>query len=391
MGKEKRLTEKEPCVSAKGQKRLLFYAQIFHDLSDYYGEKQEIECYDSRTSLWQDEAARTQNKMMEGQLKSISRILANIAEEAYYPAAGYEKCQKRLFRKLTENDLEVDEINISFHQSTRLQVEICCHAKDDDYFSTRELAQYVSSIVHKTLIPDSDCPAYIHHKKECIMLREELLFQYYIGKATATKEGEVVSGDCFFYSDYADGRSLLALADGMGSGECAGEDAAYVLELLDKFLEAGLSPKGAMRQVNDILCMRCHKLRTVSVDLAVIDLFTGKLILQKSGASPLFVKNGNHVDKIARESLPLGILPGSYGEDAQVMLSGGEQLIFVSDGVLEALGDESGDLLSSALTKRKERDPKKLAAEILTMATMTSGGHILDDMTVVVVNVCKQV
>lgn len=390
MNKDTVTKSREPYLSIRGQKRLLFYAQILEELSDYYSEEKTISSGKDRKRIWQENLSNEQSKIMEGQLRSLSHLLENMADESIEPVEGYEKYIKKLMRKLTENDLIVEDIRVSRQNYARIKMEICCMAKEGDYFSTNELAEFVSSIIHKPLVPDVDNPAYIHHKKECIVLREELYYQYYVGKAQAVKEGEQVSGDYFIYSDYADGRSLLALADGMGSGEVAGEDAAFTLELLDKLLEAGMTLKDATCQVNDILCMRCRKLRTVSVDCMLLDLYSGEATIRKSGAAPLFVIRRDKVERKVIEALPLGIIPGSFGESAQFYVSDQDQIVLVSDGILEALGDESGEKLTEALAKMHDSEPKSLAAKILTMATMASSGRIADDMTVIVVNICER-
>ena len=52
-------------------------------------------------------------------------------------------------------------------------------------------------------------------------------------------------------------RMLLAISDGMGSGDAAREESALALKLLFSFLDAGISLPLALETLNQQLLMRC--------------------------------------------------------------------------------------------------------------------------------------
>jgi hypothetical protein len=73
---------------------------------------------------------------------------------------------------------------------------------------------------------------------------------------TAPRPGRETSGDSCLVRELGDGRLLLALSDGMGSGPRAALQSATAVTLLERLLQAAFPPETAVRMVNATLLLR---------------------------------------------------------------------------------------------------------------------------------------
>jgi stage II sporulation protein E len=199
-----------------------------------------------------------------------------------------------------------------------------------------------------------------------------------IGVASHKKQGEAVSGDYGTWFKTADG-----LSDGMGSGREAGESAAKLVCLLERFLRAGIDPASALSTINSTLVMRgaegCEAL--VTVDLCVCSLKTGQTRFFKNGASPSYIKRGSGISRVVGQGWPIGIglTPGPGSGVTSVKLEAGDMVVLTSDGVCGTGDDE---WLERFLEGSEGLRPKELAGRILEQAVLQSGRG--DDMMVMV-------
>ena len=73
------------------------------------------------------------------------------------------------------------------------------------------------------------------------------------GVAKAVKETEKISGDNYAFFTTGTGNQTAILSDGMGSGDKACADSTMVVELMEKFLEAGFQTETAVQMINSSL------------------------------------------------------------------------------------------------------------------------------------------
>ena len=205
-----------------------------------------------------------------------------------------------------------------------------------------------------------------------------------VGIAAMKKKGEKVSGDRGTYFKTDAGVLCVILSDGMGCGPEAAKESQEVIDILEKFLRAGIDPAVAMKTLNSVMLLKCgDNWGFATVDLMCVDLFTGETCFYKYGAAPSYVMNGKSIRRIKCETFAPG-LSGSAGTAPDVVrmrLKPGSTAIIASDGVV---GDDDDawlrDLLGSAGT-----DMKKLAKDTLREAEKNCGS--CDDMTVLAIRV----
>ena len=87
-------------------------------------------------------------------------------------------------------------------------------------------------------------------------------------------------------------------------------------------------------------------------------------------------------------TLPLGIFQNQESETVSRELIENDYIIMVTDGVTDALAAGGyEDMLCSYLEDMEESNPGEMARRILQLALRLGGGHVMDDMTVVVLGV----
>jgi serine phosphatase RsbU (regulator of sigma subunit) len=186
-----------------------------------------------------------------------------------------------------------------------------------------------------------------------------------------------VGGD--FFQQIADGEGGMLLVVGDVSGK--GLPAAMLVSVLVGIIRAeaahGTDPAALLRSLNDHLMSRSHSGFTTC--LAAHISADGQLRVANAGHLPPYL-NGEEIG--VPGSLPLGILAGQRYETTFIKMSPGDQLTFVSDGVVEAQTlskSNHGELFGFDRTRDLSRQPAASIAE----AAHAFGQ--MDDITVVTV------
>ncbi len=157
-------------------------------------------------------------------------------------------------------------------------------------------------------------------------------FQPEIAASTAGRER--VSGDrcCWFAG--AGCRYFVLLCDGMGTGTEAAEAAKTAGDMLRKLLMAGLPASYALRSLNSLWVLQ-GRAGAVTVDLAELQLDTGKITLYKWGAAPSYVLTFNGPERVGQVGTPPGLsVTESQETVSHLRLRRGQALVLFSDGVV---------------------------------------------------------
>ncbi|MBQ7492358.1 MAG: SpoIIE family protein phosphatase [Clostridia bacterium] len=157
-----------------------------------------------------------------------------------------------------------------------------------------------------------------------------------VRSAVRKKEGEVVCGDSFRQLCTDDGRAILLLSDGMGTGKQAGEISGRALELVSSFVRSGCSLAESTSAVLPVLAARFTEWGFVTLDLLEVNLFTGQAALLKYGAAPGFLLREGRLTQFSAGALPAGLEPpGKQTPAAHLRLREGDRIVLMSDGVWE--------------------------------------------------------
>jgi len=209
-------------------------------------------------------------------------------------------------------------------------------------------------------------------------------FNASFGFATRTKSGSDMSGDNYCLRKINEGKFLVALCDGMGSGRKANENSLAVISIIENFFAAGLN-REVILDITSGLIASCFNDGFSTLDSAVVDLYGGKCDVLKIGATFGFVIGRDGVRIIENNSLPLGVLEKVEPTVKSFTLCDGDSLVIISDGVSDAFFSSTDAV--DFLTRENSANPQTFADKILEFALSLNGNVAKDDMTVLVVKI----
>ena len=337
------------------------------------------------------------NRMIESrlavaqQLNETARIMQMAAEDLYDIAPADVEFQEEVRRNLKKRHIVVRRVWSMDKVEGRRQIFLTMRARSGQCVSVSEVSQILSEICEcaMTASPGSRC--IINGEFHTVHFVEDVSYQVLYGVARLTREEEKVSGDNFICRQEEEGRFVMCLSDGMGSGMEACRESEIVVELLEQFLESGFSQETAARMVNSALVLKGREGMFSTVDICAIDLYTGICNFLKAGAAATFIRRDHWVESISSESLAAGLMQQVDFDTASRKLYHGDYLIMMTDGVLDALPvSREEDTMKEIIMDIQEEVPKDVSRGILERVLSYSDYRARDDMTVLVANILKK-
>lgn len=197
------------------------------------------------------------------------------------------------------------------------------------------------------------------------------------------------SGDSHIAAGLTGGRVLLALSDGMGSGEAAARESATAVRLLRRFLSAEVERELALDSVNQMLLLIGGEDMFATIDLCVLDLCEGLAQFSKLGACASVVSRRGTCVRVEGGRLPLGILDRVTPVNQMVRVHPGDLIVMVTDGVADDAREGQLDWLEAQVRDFEDLPPQKLCEAILRAALERPEGAA-DDMTVLAAKIGRE-
>lgn len=208
------------------------------------------------------------------------------------------------------------------------------------------------------------------------------------GIARTKKNNSVISGDSNTIIKLKDNKILVAISDGMGSGETAARNSKKVVLNLEKLLNTGFEEERAIKLINSYLLVGKDKDNFATIDSMVFDPSNGTTEFIKIGACPTFIcTRSGMISKVESNSLPVGILSDIEIEAKVKILKKGDTIIMLTDGILDANQDKKEKAIEDLLKTVKSTSAQRLADIILQESLDSNFGIAKDDMTVIVARV----
>ena len=209
---------------------------------------------------------------------------------------------------------------------------------------------------------------------------------------TNTKNNSEISGDNNISLKLKDGKYMMAISDGMGSGVEANKSSKTVINMLERLLSNGFDKEVSIGLINSAINLNSNEETYATIDLSIVDLENGNIEFVKNAASPTFIKSKNKVEVIKSVSFPAGMLDKIdlvvYDKD----LKENDIIVMCSDGILESNTEyENKEIwLKNILENIETDDIEKIAKIIMGEAIDNGLGIAKDDMTVIVAKLEKR-
>ena len=403
------------------RQRLLGYAESFRELSEKFRQESgremtvtdlagEVRQSRDRQAVLEERKDRENRQVIGRNLEEVAAIMEHVAstELCYKPLE--EKKEKILIHALRAEGVFAENICYLPGSGSRTMGMILYTEKKGG-FPGDEVAALLSVLLKCNLEASVTSPYIIDNEKRDFIFVEAMRLQALLGISRVVKENETVSGDNFAILHSEVGKKTILLSDGTGSGGQACRESSRVLDLMEKMLGAGFTLEAAVGMVNRAMFAKGEEPGHPTLDICDIDLYTGACCIYKIGGAAAFLKQGRFVEIIRQGTLPLGIFENMEPLPIRCRVAEGDYLVFVTDGVLEAMqgedyGENAGwrsepseddgedgeenlgeEILARHLQQMASRNPQDMAEILLQLALKKCGGHVRDDMTVIVVGI----
>ncbi len=322
------------------------------------------------------------------QLSEMSKILKDCTTSSYVFVNMGEQRERYLRLKLKNMGMVLKKIVVLNNRRGINEVNITIKAARGKYVTSRQLETAISDCFGKKYKMSRDMGNII--KKEYCTYNLIEAPNYFVlhGTAKCGRNGESISGDNFTCLELMSGQTLLSVSDGMGHGLKAYRESEMVLTLLEELMEGGFTEEASLRLINSVFMVDGDDISPASLDMGIIDLYSGVCDFMKIGASTTFVKRGGWIEAIKANSMPIGTENIVDMETASKKLYDGDFVIMVSDGVIDAIDMEDKDrYMSDILMDIHSTNPQEMAKNILDRIIEEADGRKNDDMLVMVAGV----
>ncbi|MFT9494020.1 stage II sporulation protein E [Anaerosolibacter sp.] len=372
--------DKIPTILKKRCIRLEILLQAVYDQFEVYKihYKWERKLFESR-------------QLVAEQFQGVSEIIHRLGKEISMEVHFKTDIEDAMYVAFDKAGVAVKKVTVFEKENGKMEVDIEKRACYDRKQCDEKIAPIVSQVMGTSFVRKHQLCATDDHTENCVFkLVAAEKYRASTGVARAAKDNHYICGDSYTMMALQDGKYMIALSDGMGSGEKAAKESTTTITLLEQLLEAGFDQETAIKTINSILVLKSSDEIFSTIDLSIVDLYTGRLDCIKIGAASSFIKRANgEVEIIKSTSLPIGILSKIDFDSFGKKLGKGDFIIMMSDGILDA--DKQTDIKESwivgALQSIHSRNPQTIADELMNMAIKKYEDKLEDDMTVLVTKV----
>lgn len=349
--------------------------------------------------IWKHKMEENKRTMVN-QLDGVSKVISSLAEDMEKREEEKNEFiieKEEILRIAKERKIDVKDLNIRREKTGRyvvtVYVDTCCEENEKRGCTIELMEKILSKVLEdKMVIQKNNCG----FKKEmnlCVNTyasQDRYLLQ--LGISKKTKEGSTISGDSSLSVKLEDGKYLLAISDGMGSGPKARQSSQIAIKMLERLLTTGFDKDTSIELINSTLTATSEEDSFATLDIAILDLYSGNMEFIKNGACPTYVKKDRQVQIIKALSLPAGILENIslvvYDKD----IEDNEIMVMCSDGIMESNTEyQNRELWVRDILESMETDNVQKIADIITKEAIDNGyGSAKDDMTIIVAKVLKK-
>lgn len=315
--------------------------------------------------------------LVAGQFSTVSRMLEDMAGELELYERFDFAAARRVSESLRAMGLLPLDVSCRVDRFGRMTVEAEAARGEKSRLSRSEIVREVSRACGKPF----EIPCVSTAQGKCrIQMSEKPVYRVATGFSQHTCGNGTLCGDSFDYFPDGFGRQAAVLSDGMGTGGRAAVDGAMASGILSRLLQAGIGPEAALQIVNSALIAKSGDESLATLDLVLLDRFSGAADFYKAGAAASLVRKKGHASWIDAPSLPVGILNETSFSRRDEVLGDGDLIVLMSDGAIAA----GEDWVLHTVEEFSGSLPQELAEELVSGAIARRDDGHDDDVTVMV-------
>lgn len=322
----------------------------------------------------------TSRALIGRQFKGVGDILKQLAKETKNSVGFDTKTERVIMDELAFNNIVCAEAAVYNENNRDTQISLLVRQNSSH---DKAISRIISGLISRRMVisgrEDSRREGF-----SVLHLKPAPKFDVVFGAAGCAKAGKAISGDTHSLTRIADDKFLIALCDGMGSGENAEKISSTAISMVENFYRAGFDSETILSGVNRLLNVG-NEDNFAALDICALDLTQGVCDFIKLGAPEGYIKGAKHTDIINSGALPMGILEDLRPSINTKQLQFGDMIVLISDGISDAFGDK--ERLKEFIFSEHTQNPQELAESVLKKALALSGGVANDDMTALTMRV----
>ena len=336
-------------------------------------------------------------KTMSTQLNSVSEALSNLANQiTTEEQEPYKEEKEEIKALLKDKEINLKDITIKQEESGKYIVSLytgICDSMDGKDCGVKKISRILAKVLQeKMIIQKQKCGLRADDDTCMYKFTSEDKFGVQVGIAKSKKADSIISGDTTTQTRLEDGKYLLAISDGMGSGPEARKSSKIAIKMLERLLTSGFNKDTALKLINTTISDNTDEDMYATLDVNILDLYKGEMNFIKNGACPTFIKRRGKVEILKSIALPTGILDNIDLIEYNYELQDGDIIVMCSDGVLDSSKDYLNKELwiQEILEEIETDDSQRIADILLNEARDNDFGKEKDDMTVIVCRINKK-
>lgn len=214
-----------------------------------------------------DESKKTIVNQLDGVSKVISS-LANDIEKKEEEENEFIIEKEEILKIAKERKIDIKDLKIRREKTGRyiinVYVDSCCDENEKRGCTIEAVERILSKVLDdKIVIQKNNCG----QKKDtnlCINTyasQDRYMLQF--GISRKTKEGSPISGDTSSSLKLEDGKYLLAISDGMGTGPKARQSSKIAIKMLERLLSSGFDKDSSIELINSTLSASSRRRRHI--------------------------------------------------------------------------------------------------------------------------------
>src|ERR687890_370878 len=205
-----------------------------------------------------------------------------------------------------------------------------------------------------------------------------------------------VGGDFYDFLTLSDGRVGVIIGDVSGKGIAAALVMANTQSVLRAVARRGdIAPGQVLAEANEVLYAYVPSGTFVTCFYGLLDPKSGRLLYANAGHDLPYLQHGGDAQELRARGMPLGMMPGMFYEEEEAVIAAGDDLLFYSDGLVEA-HDPEGEMfgfsrLRKLIMAQSADNGEELVDYLLAELTRFKGtdSEQEDDITLVILQRSK--
>jgi stage II sporulation protein E len=317
------------------------------------------------------------------QLTGVAGVINSIAAQIDVETSFDQGLEAEIVRKLDMKGIKAQEVLA--RSAGKIEVHVVIKQCGGKLACQKIIEKVVSAACNRKMGKRQGI-CNLESKSSCHLVFEEApAMEVSLGAAMRMKKGEIACGDNHSMLKLKDGRLIVCLSDGMGTGERAAKESRATVSLVENFYQAGFEESAIFDTINKLMVLRSAEDMYSTADVCVIDLIEGMCRFIKIGSMPSYIAAKQGIKQVSSGSLPIGVLEELQPCVSEIRIEQGDIVFMMTDGVYDKVGGESGvkELVDWAVKEHGESGAQGMADAVISRAESMQGHS--DDMTAIVI------